>query len=379
MGGLGIDMYLPSFPAMAHALGTGLATIQISLVVYLAMLALGQLLYGPVSDAVGRRGPIIFGLLLYAAGSAACALAHDPGQLIAGRVVQGLGASAGMVVSRAVVRDLTTGVESLKMLAMIMAVSGVSPILAPVAGGAIAQAFGWRAIFWLLSAGGLAAAVRAGVVLKETLPARSTAGLFTAPALYGKLLGDPRFMGLALIAGLVQGANFSFMSSSAFLFMQWHRVTPAIYSVIFACNAMALIGGAQLSAVGVRRFGSAHAILGAVTVACIAAAVMALAAFGLVRGLAPSLFTFFLTFGAAGFVGGPISVLALEPHSGKAGAAAALMGAVQMGFGSAASAGVAAAFNGTLAPLAYALAGCTLCALALAHFTFRQAGQARYV
>jgi DHA1 family bicyclomycin/chloramphenicol resistance-like MFS transporter len=371
VGGLGIDMYLPSFPAMAKSLGTGLATIQDSLVVYLSVLAVGQLVYGPLSDAVGRRPPIIFGLLLYIAGSAGCALSHSAEQLILFRVVQGAGASAGMVVARAMVRDLTSGVESLRMLAMMMAVGGVSPILAPLAGGAISAFFGWRAIFWVLGGIGIMSSLLAIVVLTETAPERSFSKVRTTPRLYLELLRDRRFVALVVITGLVQGANFSFMSSSAFLFMQWHRVTPGMYSVIFALNAVALIGGAQFSAMAVKRFGNVRVVLAAVSVTVVAASIMASQALGFTSGLAPSLITFFMTFGAAGFIGGPISVMALEPHASKAGAASALMGAMQMGGGSAAAACVAAAFNGTLAPLACSLAVCTVSALALAGLTFR--------
>lgn len=370
-GGLGIDMYLPAFPAIANDLGVEVGEVQMSLVVYLLALGLGQVVYGPLSDRIGRKPPILVGLALFVTASIGCAFSANIEQLIAFRLLQGLGACAGMVVVRAIVRDMFVGAEAIRLQALIMAVVGVSPILSPVLGGVMSQFLAWPSIFWFLAAAGALALCLALLALTETHPRerRSRGGPAETLRTYRLLVRDRRFMGLSLIPGLSQGGTFAFVSSSSFLFIELLGVSPAEYSLIFAANSVAMIGGAQFAAMAVRTFGTGWVIVAALGANTAGALLLAAAVFGGFMSLPLVFMTFLLCFGSLGFIGGPASVHALAPHGDRAGAAAALGGALQMGWGAAGGALVGAFFDGTAQPVATALAAFNTAALFVACLT----------
>ncbi|MBP6505330.1 MAG: Bcr/CflA family efflux MFS transporter, partial [Rhodoferax sp.] len=187
VGPFSIDMYLPALPSIGTDMDASIGAVQASLMAYFVAMGAGQIIYGPVSDMVGRRLPMYFGLTLFCIGSVGCALAPDVHSLIALRFVQGLGACACVVIPRAIVRDLYTGHEAARVMALLMLVFSVSPILAPLAGSLLVEFSGWRSIFWVIAAIAVAALVLVATSLRETRPKeqRSASGLRSALAAYG--------------------------------------------------------------------------------------------------------------------------------------------------------------------------------------------------
>jgi len=372
IGGLGIDMYLPALPLMAVELGVPIGTMQLTLSAYLLALALGQPFYGPLSDRIGRRAPMTIGLILFGLSSIGCALARDVTLLIGLRFLQGLGASALMVVSRAVVRDLCTGATAVRLMAIMIAVVGVAPIVSPVIGGLVAQHLSWRLLFAglaVLSVGGLLLVLQ---LLPETRPveARTPGGLRHIASVLRELCSDRRFLGLIAIPGLTQASTFAFVASSAFVFVDLLHMTAAGYSLVFAITSVALIGGAQFSGGAVERFGAERVVLTAILVDAAMALLFLVAAVADLLSLGLVCFIFLLTFGSIGFIGSPSSVLALEPHHRVSGTAASLAGGFQMLMGALGSGFASALANGSAVPLAFVMSGCTLAALLVAWRTF---------
>jgi DHA1 family bicyclomycin/chloramphenicol resistance-like MFS transporter len=372
VGAFGIDMYLPALPMIARELGTTVGVVQLSLVVYLAAVALAQVVYGPVSDAVGRRLPIALGMALFSLASVGCALTHDVTTLIVLRFVQGLGACSGWVVTRAVVRDLHGGARAVSLLSLMAGVMGISPILAPMTGGWLIELLSWRAIFWVLAAVGMVGCCLSWFVLDETHAPehRLGGGLGEALGNYRRLLRTPRFIGLVAAGGLVQGGNFAFVSGSAFVFIDLHGLRPDTYGIVFALNALALVGGAQLNRLLVPRFGAERVILTAVSANVFAGVSLLAGTLTGTGGLPLVLLVFFINFGSVGFVGSPMTMLVLEPYRALSGTASALMGALQMGCGALGSGLISLFFDGTALPMALVMTGCslsswTLCQLVL--------------
>ena len=200
IGPFAIDMYLPALPSIGQSLGASAGAVQGSLMAFFISLGIGQIIYGPVSDRVGRKPPLYFGLGLFAAASIGCALAPDIQTLIALRFVQGLGASAGMVIPRAVVRDLHTGVDAARLMSLLMLVFSVCPILAPLAGSFLIEWAGWRSVFWVVTVAALLGLVLLATGLPETRPQSERAGssVHSALAAYWRLLGDRHYLGLEI-------------------------------------------------------------------------------------------------------------------------------------------------------------------------------------
>jgi DHA1 family bicyclomycin/chloramphenicol resistance-like MFS transporter len=215
MGPFAIDMYLPAMPAIAEDLDASIAATQASLMVFLGAVALCQIVYGPVSDMVGRRAPLFFGSILFIIGSIGCALAPTIEVLIGFRFLQGIGACAGMIVPRAIVRDLHTGPDAARLMALIMLVFSVAPVLAPLTGSGLILIAGWRAVFAAIAVAGLMALALVAFALKETRPPeqRVAANFGSVVKGYLGLLRDLRFLGVALIGGL--GIASFFPSSPA--------------------------------------------------------------------------------------------------------------------------------------------------------------------
>ena len=202
-GPLTIDMYLPSLPTLEQSFDVSAAAVQMTVAAFFIGLAIGQAFYGPISDAYGRKIPLIVGLVIYVAASIGCALANDVSTMIGLRFVQAIGSSAGMVIARAVVRDYVIGQEAARIFSALMLVMGVAPVLAPLLGGYVLVWFGWRAIFIALAIFGLACLAASSTVLPETLPssARRRSGVVGAIMTYARLSRDRRFMGFALSGG----------------------------------------------------------------------------------------------------------------------------------------------------------------------------------
>jgi DHA1 family bicyclomycin/chloramphenicol resistance-like MFS transporter len=358
VGPFAIDMYLPAFPAIAQDLGTDVGRVQLSLTSYFAAVAMFQMIYGPVSDRVGRKKPIYFGLGLYVAGAVGCALAGGIGGLIGFRFVQGIGGCAAIVCTRAIVRDLHTGAEAARLMATIMLVFSISPMLAPLAGSALSDGGAWRAIFWLIAAIGLLAIGLTAFFLPETRPSekRHSGPASRVVGDYLRLLRDGKFLGFVFIGALSQATFFAYLGGSAAVFQGRYGLSPTQYGVMFAINAAAFIGGAQINSRLIRRFGAGRLVMGMVTILLALTGsllLILLAGAQSIWAVVPFLFVAFFCLGS---ILPTTAVMALDPHGPVAGTASALMGTLQLASGAIAIAVVGLIFDGTAIPMVAAMA-----------------------
>ena len=375
IGPFAIDMYLPALPTIAADLRASTAATQMTLMAFFLAFGICQIVYGPVSDMVGRKPPLYFGLTLFMVGAVGCSLATSIGWLIAFRVVQGLGGSAMMVIPRAVIRDLHTGLEATQLMSLMMLVLSVSPILAPLAGSALIVPFGWRAVFVAATIAAALAMILLTLFLPETRlkPDRIAISLDSLAGGFGQLLSSRRFLGLTFIGGLGMASFFTFLASSSFIYINHFGLTPTRYSLAFSINAVGFIGASQFAAALGGRYGMARVVKTAVSVYALFAVllfvVVALGADSL-QILMPLLFC---AFAALGLVIPSAMVLALDAHGPIAGMASALGGTLQMLTGGAMIAIVSVFFDGTPLPMVTTIACCALGAFALSRITLRGA------
>ena len=371
VGPFAIDMYLPALPAIAADLNASAAAVQGSLMAFFLAVALCQLVYGPVSDSYGRKAPLYFGLALFTFGSIGCTFAPSIEWLIAARFVQGIGACAGMVIPRAVVRDLHTGHEAARLMALIMLVFSVSPILAPVSGSVIAEYLGWREIFWAVAVIGVASLVLTASALKETRPAAERVP-FDVRTIAGnclQLLGDRYFLGVSLIGGFGMSSFFVFLAGSSFVYIDHFGLTPTQYGMAFAVNAVAFIGMAQLVGRIGRRFGLRRTVNGALTwYLAMTSTLLLLTLFG-VDNVWVLIGFLFVSFGAMGLVIPSTAVLALEDHGPTAGTASAFMGTLHLLVGAMAVGVIGAFGDGVVLPMVAGIVVCAAVAFVLGRVT----------
>jgi DHA1 family bicyclomycin/chloramphenicol resistance-like MFS transporter len=368
IGPFAIDMYLPALPSISADLGASTAATQMSLMVFFAAFGVCQLVYGPVTDMVGRKPPIYFGLTVFILASIGCAFAPTIEWLIAFRFVQGIGACASMVIPRAIVRDLHTGVEATRLMALIMLVFSVSPILAPLTGSALIVPFGWRAVFVGVTIAGLVAIVLMRLFLPETHAPhkRVRASLRSVMAGYGTLLRDRHYLGLTFIGGLGMASFFAFLSSSSFIYIEHFGLTPTQYSLAFSVNAIGFIGSSQFAARIGSRFGLRRMIVTAVSIyATIALFLLAVTVSG-VDSLPVLMVLLFCAFANLGLVIPTTAVLSLEEHGPIAGMASALGGTLQMVTGAGSIVVASLLYDGTPQPMVTVIALCATGALILA-------------
>lgn len=364
-GPLSIDMYLPGLPAIARDLGAEPSLIQLTLSLFFIGLAAGQTLYGPLSDRFGRRLPLLVGCGLYAVASAACALAPTAQALIAARLLQALGGSAGMVIARSVVRDRFDARESARVFSLLMLVMGLAPITAPLIGGQLLVFAGWRAIFWLLCGFGLLCVLLVAFALPESLPPerRSSTGLSAVPAIYGRILADRRFLGYAVAGGLASAAMFAYIAGSPFVVIELYGVSPQQFGWIFGANALGLIIASQLNRRLLNRFDGTTIVRATLLLSAGAALLLVLAAGTGLGGLPGLLAPLFVCIAAGGLIGPNTTAAALAPYGRAAGSASAMLGAIPFLIGTATTALVAALHNGTAVPMAGIMAACIFGAL----------------
>lgn len=357
---MSIDMYLPAFPEMARDLHVPLSTVQLSVSAFLFGSALGQLFYGPLADRWGRRKPLLLGLSLYVASTIGCAMVHTGAGLLWWRVVMALGGGAGMVISRAVVRDLYDTAEAARMFSLLMLVMGLAPILAPLAGGQLLLLTGWRGIFIFLSAFGLASLLAAALALPESLPAerrvRRSAG--DMMGIYWHLLKNRRYLRYAVALGCVAGVNFSYISGAPFVFIELHGLSPQFFGVFFGVNAFGLIGASQLNRRLLRRYAPGQIARTAFMVAGSAGLLLIAAAATGIGGFPLQMLFIFVSLCMTGLLYPNITALALAPFDKAAGSASALLGTIQYLLGATGGALVGAFHNGTALPMTGAMALC---------------------
>ena len=353
VGAFAVDMYIPGFAAIARDLHTDPSHVQLSMTVYFLAVAGGQIFYGPLSDAVGRKRPIFLGLTLFAAGCIWAAAAPSITSLIAARIFQGMGAAATAVIPLAIIRDEHSGPDAARLMSLAMLSLSVSPVLAPTLGGLLVQFASWRVIFAVLTAVTLLAALMVARLLPETLPAARRAG--TGPRrlirTYARLAADRRFTVPLAIAACAQSVLLLFISGSPFVFVTLHAIKPAVYGTIFALHAMALIGISQFNATFMRRFG-VRRLLGAATAAnAIAGLCLAALVFAGVTALWPFIGLTLFMFTCLGLIMPPAFLAALEPFGAMAGAAAAIGVALELCVSSFATFLLALSANGTARPM----------------------------
>jgi DHA1 family bicyclomycin/chloramphenicol resistance-like MFS transporter len=368
IGPLSIDTYLPAFTAIAADLHTDVATVGLSMSSYFIGIAAGQLIYGPLLDVFGRKGPLVFGLLLYGAASLGCALSWNVEWLIGLRLILALGACAGMVAARAVVRDLFPLQETARVFSSLMLVMGLAPIVAPTLGGIIVSSLGWRYIFILL--GAVAVLMLGGVWW--FLPAISGHGrreaLHPHRALrdYLAVLAVPGFTWRMLVGSFHVAGLFAYLTASPLVFMDMFGMSGPRYGWTMGCNAMALVIGSQVNARLLKRF-SLSGVLWSGNL--LQLAVSALFVLGLLLG--PVALWTVLAFAALylfclGFLLPDVTALIMEPFErDQAGSASALLGALQMMAGALAAALVSWGYDGTIAVMAAGMAVCALASAAL--------------
>lgn len=333
-GPLSLDMYLPAFPSLAGDLDSTASQVQLTITTCLVGLSVGQLVAGPLSDRFGRRRPLLVGVAAYAAATLLCAFAPDIWTLTGMRVVQGLAGSAGIVIARAVVRDLYSGSELARFFALLMLVNGLAPILAPLIGAQVLRVTDWRGIFVVLAVIGALIWLAVLALLPETLSPedRHGGGIVQTVGTFGSLLKDRAFVGCVLTAGFVFGSMFAYIAGSSFVLQEVYDLSPQQFAVVFGVNAAGLIAVSQVSAHLVRRM-PPRTLLGAgvgmSALGGFAVLVCVLAGVGLV-GLLPSLF---LVVSAVGLVAPNAAALALADHPRTAGSASALLGLGQYAVG----------------------------------------------
>jgi len=329
IGPLSLDMYLPAFPDIADDLGVPAAGVQLSLTTCLIGLALGQLIFGPLSDRWGRRRPMIIGVAAYAVLSVLCALAPSAPLLVAVRLLQGVAGGVGVVIARAVVRDLYSGVAAAKYFSRLTLIFGVAPIAAPSLGSAVLKVTSWHGVFVAL---GIIAALLTALIawrLPETLPAgrRSPGGLADTARTARTLFADRSYLGYALTQSFAFAALFSYISGSSFVLQDGYGISPTVFSLLFGVNACGLIVVSQANGKLLDRFTPRRLLLVSLAAQALAGgAILAAALAGSLPLLIGGLFALVGTVG----MGTPNSTaLALDRHPERAGTAAALLGGIQ--------------------------------------------------
>jgi MFS transporter, DHA1 family, multidrug resistance protein len=345
-GPLSMDMYLPGLPSMARDLSAPAWAAQLTITASMVGLAAGQVVAGPISDALGRRRPLLAGLAAYMVASLLCAMAPTIWMLLVFRVVQGAAGAAGIVIARAIVRDLHTGVAAARTFALLMLVNGLAPILAPLVGGELLHVTDWRGIFVVLAAIGAVLLLAAWAMLAETLAAadRHGGGVTATLRVFGSLVGDREYMAYALAMGWCFGAMAAYIGGSPFVLQDIYGASPQLFSLLFAVNAGGIVLLSQVGRAVVDRFGPRR-LLNAGTTLSALGGLGVLASVVLDTGLATLLPSFFVLVASIGLVFPNATALALADHPRTAGSASAGLGLSQFATGAVAAplAGVAGA------------------------------------
>jgi len=366
LGPFTIDLYLPAFPLLKQDFGVTDGAVQLTLTATTIGFAIGQLIVGPWSDKVGRRTPLILATSVHIVASVLAALAPNIEMLATLRVLQGMGAAAGVVVAMATVRDLFGGLPLVRMLSRLAMVNGLAPILAPLIGSQMLQVVSWRGVFVFLACYGAVVIIGTITLIVETLPPgrRQEAGHTTVGQRYRVLFSDRVFVGVALIGAMVFSGLFSYLSASPFLFQDVYGLSTQAYGVLFAVNSIGVVAGVQVSARLARRVGPQWILACSTAVLFVTAltiVLLGLAGAGLPGILVP--LWFFIA--ACGFSFPQIQVLALAAHGKEAGTAASLLGALNFGVAGIVSPLVGVLGIGSAVPMGAVMAGTALVAIGL--------------
>lgn len=362
------DMYLPAMPMMSSALHAAAGSIELTISSYLAGFSLGQLVWGPAGDKYGRRRPIMIGLVLFTAGSVGCAMAANIHSMIAWRLLQAFGASACVVLARAMVRDLYVGRRSAQMMSTLMTIMSIGPLLAPSLGGQIMHFLSWRAIFWTLAGGGLLT-IAALCALPETLPYahRSHESLKYAFVRYTQLLKNRRILGYGGVSSFFYCGLFAYIAGTPFTYITYHHVLPQHYGALFALGVFGIMATNLINSKLVIKIDSDRLMRFGTLAATVSGLILAIDAWTDWGGLTGLVIPLFLFMSATGFIVANAIAGALGVAPERAGAVSALIGSIQYGSGILGAALVGFFQNGTPWPMAciifFSGLGALMCAL----------------
>ena len=335
LGPLSIDMYLPALPQMAEDFQVSTLQIANTLPAYFMGLAIGQLIYGPISDRIGRKKPLYFGMALYAVASLLCILAPDHWSLIAARILQALGGCVGVVMARAAIRDCLDVQSSAQAFAQMMIVMGVAPVMAPVIGAVMLQYFEWQGIFILLSIIGLICLLCVHFFFDETLKVENRLKLNFKQVLilYSSILQDKSFR-LPMLAGCLSGASlFCYISSASAVFMDGYGLTQKQFAFAFALNAMGIILVSACNKQLARRFSVFQRLKIGGWIQVSGAIILLIAGFLYLAPMALVMLGMFLAVSGIGFTGPNAMAIAMAQQGARAGTASAIMGSAQFACG----------------------------------------------
>ncbi len=333
-GPLSLDMYLPALPQLTNDFVTSSSLVQLSLTACMIGLSVGQLFSGTWSDIRGRRFPLLIFLAVYGISSVLCAFAPSIGILIVLRFIQGFSGSAGIVISRAIVRDMYEGPELTRFFAMLMLVNGAAPIFAPIAGGQLLKVTSWEGVFIVLGVWGVLifAAVLFGMPETHPPEKRMVGGYRQTISTFGILLRDRSFMGYALAQGLVMAAMFAYIAGSPFVLQNVYGVTPQGFSLLFALNGLGIILFGQLTGRLAVKVGESRLFSIGLAMAVTAGGIlliMILIGAPLIAILVP----LFFVVSSVGVITTTGFSLAMQKHGHAAGSASALLGLLSFTFG----------------------------------------------
>ena len=334
LGPFTIDTYLPAFPTIVEEFHTTASLVQVSLTTCLLGLGLGQLIIGPMSDVQGRRKPLIIFLGLYLLSSLICAIAPNISMLIVARFIQGFAAAGGLVISRAVVRDLYSGRELTKFFATLMLIGNLGPIVAPIIGGAILSFANWKVVFLVLTLVGVILTVVVSFKLEETLPSekRVPSNMKQVVMNFGSLLKDREFAGYAFTQGFTTAGIFAYVSGISFVYQNIYGVSPQVFSLLFGINGIGLIIGTQI--VGRLSKFSEKTFLKSGLVLSLSASILLVIAILIQAPLLAVAIPIFLFVTSISIIGTSSFSLAMETKGHVAGSASALLGLLPFLLGS---------------------------------------------
>ncbi|NHF73345.1 multidrug effflux MFS transporter [Paracoccus xiamenensis] len=364
VGPFAIDMYLPALPEVAAQLNTTEARAAQTLTSYFIVFGIAQMIYGPMADAIGRKRPLVIGVVIFLIATIAAARAPTIGWLIAARGLQGLGAATLMVVPRAVIRDVSTGPGAARMMAAVMIVISISPMLAPLTGSLVMTWGGWREIFAVLAGAAVVSLALILFVLPETLPKENRQPVRIAPMIAGarRLLTDRRFMGLTMIGGFGMASFFVFLSTASFVYTTQYGLGPTGFSLAFAANAIGFFSASQFAARLAERFGMERVISVAITGFAVVASALTVVVWLGIDQLPVVMAGLFVANAFLGLVLPTAMVMSLDPHPDIAGLASSLGGTFQMLTGGVMIALVGPFMDNTSATMVPAIALCALLA-----------------
>ncbi|MFP9229691.1 multidrug effflux MFS transporter [Pectobacterium cacticida] len=371
---MSIDMYLPAFPAIQQDLGADAAGMQTSLSVFLIGLALGQLVYGPLTDRYGRKGPLLLGIALFAVSSFLIAHASTLSWFIFFRLLQGLGGAAGLVIPRAIVADLYSERDAAKVFSLLMQVMAIAPITAPPLGNLLLASQGWQAIFWVLAAVGALMLFATWHSVPESLPRRHRAvgGMLSALSGYAALLRQKKFMAYTLSGSFVMGGLFTYIGASAFIFIEYFHLSPTAYSYIFAANALGMVALGQINILLLNRWREYQILPIGIALHVVGGVVL----FGVLLAGMTSLWVvtalLFLTMSFLSLVFGNVVAVAMNAAPGQTGSASSLLGVLQYVFGGVVGVIMGAIHDGTLLPPVILLTICAIGSLLCWWYAARQ-------